>query len=215
MRSTFVLLVGTVVLLGATGAVAADVGQDGTPPWPNNETTTEDNTSDVSPGQQLAGAVGAQGASVEGEIWNRTLSERLANATTDDERAEVVTDEVELLEVSIEHLEGVRANLTEAWEDDEISEGEYRASLSEFVVRARTVERRANQTVRAAEDLPARVRDDHDINVTYIEALSEQASDLYEFEGGIAQEVANETLSNQSAESEGAGESRRSDSDDQ
>jgi hypothetical protein len=212
MRPTFVLLVGTVVLLGATGAVAADVGQDGTPPWPNNETTTEDNSTDVSPGQQLAGAVGAQGASVEGEIWNRTLSERLANATTDEERAEVVTDEVELLETSIEVLEGVRANLTESWADGEMSEGEYRASLSEFVVRAHTVERRANQTVRAAEDLPARVRDDHDINVSHIEDLSERASELYEFEGEIGQEIANETI--ESAESEGPGERRRSDSDD-
>jgi hypothetical protein len=203
MKPTFVLLFVTVALIGATGMVAADGGQN-QPRWPGEDTATENNstTTGVTPGQQLAGAVGAQGASVEGDLWNRTLSGRLTNATTPAERAAVVTDEVESLETYLEALESVRGNITEAWDDGELSEGEYRASLSEFVIRARTVELRANQTARAAEDLPGRTRETHDINATHVWGLGEQARDLYRFEGEIGREVANETLTNQSVESQ-------------
>jgi hypothetical protein len=163
------------------------------------ENDTDEETTSVSPGQQLAGAVGAQAASVQGELWNRTLSDRLANATTADQRAEVIDDETETIETYVETLEGVRANVTGAWESGEMAEGEYRATLSGFVVRAHTVERRARRTARAAERLPAGVRADHDVNVTHIRTLAERAHDLYQFEDPIAQAVANETLGNQSA----------------
>jgi hypothetical protein len=202
MKPTFVLLFVTVALVAATGAVAADGGQN-QPTWPGEDTTTENNstTTAVSPGQQLAGAVGAQGASVQGDLWNRTLTERLNNATTPAERAAVVADEVESLETYLDALESVRGNITEAWDDGELSEGEYRASLSEFVIRARTVELRANQTARAAEDLPVTTRETYDVNATRVWELGEQARDLYRVEGEIGEEVANETLTNQSDES--------------
>jgi hypothetical protein len=198
MKPTFVLLVGTVALVGAMGVVAADTGQSS--PFPHNE--SDDNATVVSPGQELAGAVDAQGASVRSELWNRTLTERLDNATTPAQRAEVVAEEVELLNASIVMLNESRENLTEAWEDDELTEGEYRASLSRFVVHAYAVEQRANQTVRAAEDLSARTREHHDINVIRIKDLEKRAEGLYEFDDEIAQEVVNETLTNQNADSE-------------
>ncbi|WP_276301874.1 hypothetical protein [Halorussus lipolyticus] len=275
MRPTFVLLLAVVALVGATGAVAADGGdqtgvQNGTvaeqqaggqnqtaggqqaggqnettgeqqagwqnqttgenrtdgpnrsapqakssselglqdqssqspPPWPDEDDTTGNDsnatTTGVSPGQQLAGAVGAQGASLQGDLWNRTLAGRLRNATTPGERAEVLRNEVKLLESNLAALQSVRGNLTEEWADGEISEGQYRASLSEFVVRARTVELRANQTARVAEELSVRTRETHDVNVSYIRSLGEEAHALYQFEDEIGQEVANETLANQS-----------------
>ncbi|WP_137285107.1 hypothetical protein [Halorussus salinisoli] len=203
MKPTFVLLLVAVALLGATGVVAADGGQSG-PTWPGDDTTTanESNTTTVSPGQRLAGAVGAQGASLEGDLWNRTLSERLAAATTTAERAEVVADETETLEAYLDGLAAVRTNLTDAWADGELSEGEYRASVSEFVIRARTVERRANQTARAATDLSPRVRERNGVNVTHVRNLSEQAHDLYQFETEIGREVANETLTSEALANE-------------
>lgn len=205
MKPTYVVLLAAVALAGTTGAVAAAgsaSGQAG-PTWPgpdDDPTTTANNSSsgDVSPGQQFAGAVGAQGASVQGELWNRTLTERLANASTDDERARVVADEVETIETYLDTLEGVRENVTERWAEGEISEGEYRTTLTTFVVHARTVERRANRTARAAEELPVRVRDNHDVNLTRVRNLAERAHALYQFDGEIGQEVANETLSNMS-----------------
>lgn len=211
MKPTFVLLLVVVALACATGVAAADAQQ---PEWPDEETTTNESnatTTGVSPGQQLTGAVGAQGASVQGELLNRSLSERLANATTPGQRAEVVADEAESLAGYLDELESVRENLTTAWESDELSEGEYRASLAEFVVRTRTVERRANRTARAAEALPESTRRAHGINATRIWDLGEEARDLYRFEGPVAREVVNETLENESSERAARGAGERSD----
>ncbi len=219
MKPTFVVLVAAVGLAFATGGAVADqsppvadgassvgpVADAGAPDWPGQETTNgsddetdrpDDTTTGVSPGQQLTGAVGAQGASVQGELLNRSLSGRLANATTPDRRAAVVADEAESLSAYLDALDGVRTNLTEAWERDELSEGEYRAALTEFVVRARTVERRANRTARAAEELPESARRAYAINASRIWDLGAQARALYQFEGEIAREVVNETLDN-------------------
>jgi hypothetical protein len=201
MRPSFVLLLAAVALLGATGGVAADGGP---PPWPDgdddattNTTTEASDTGGVSPGQQLAGAVGAQGASLQGELWNRTLAERLANASTPAERAEVIADEVATLEAYLDDLESARANLTGAWESGDLSEGRFRTSLAEFVIRSRTVERRANQSARATQRLPDSTREIHDLNATAIRNLGERAHDLYQFEGEVASEVVEETLDNE------------------
>ncbi|NHN59559.1 MULTISPECIES: hypothetical protein [Halorussus] len=211
MKPSVVLLIGAVALIGATGAVAADGGQSGavgeamgvgpeSQSWPGGDPQTNGNNStSVSPGQQLAGAVGAQGASLGGELWNRTLTDRLANATTPSERARVVADENETLTEHLDALTGVRANLTEKWEDGDLSEGRYRTSLSAFVVRARTVELRANQTARAAENLSVFVRERYEINVTRIRHLADRAHELHQFEGPIGREVADSTLANESA----------------
>lgn len=197
-----------------TTTTTADDATSGQQPTPTTTTTTTTTTADdaslerqptttaeddgVSPGQQLSGAVGAQGAAVEGELWNRTLSERLANATTPEERASVLADEVETIEAYIESLESARANLTSAWNAGEISESEYRASLSSFVVRARTVERRADRTAEAVGDLPADVRAEYGLSEREVLGLSERAHQLYQFEDEIAQEVVAETLNDES-----------------
>lgn len=185
------------VLGGFAGGVAADTG----PPSPPGEETTTTNESanatTIPPGQQLAGVVGAQEAAVEGELWNRTLSERLANASSAEERAELLAEEVETIETYVETLESVRTNLTDAWEDGELSEGEYRTSLSGFVVRARTVEIRANRTVSAIEELPLSVREDEELNATAVQNLCERAHALYQFEDEVGQEVVEQTLGNE------------------
>lgn len=217
MKPTFLVLLTAVGLCFVTGVAVADQSAGPTadadgPELPDEETTTNESdegdeandeneeTPGLSPGQQLTGAVGAQGASVQGELLNRSLSERLANATTPAQRAEVVADENESLAAYLDALEGVRENITTAWEADDLSEGRYRAALSEFVVRARTVELRANRTARAAEELPESTRETYAINATRIWDLGEQARDLYQFEEPIAREVANETVENESDE---------------
>lgn len=228
MKATLLVLFAGLALFGAAGVAAADdsgvpadssvavqadsavevptanqsavpsVDQTVPPGWFGND-TAENNTTVVPPGQQLAGAVGAQGASVGTELWNRTLSERLDNATTPGERAEVLAEEADTIEQYVDLLAAVRANVTGAWANGTISEGEYRTSLSAFVVRAHAVELRANRTVRAAESLPVVVRERNDLNVTRARNLSERARGLYRFEDEVGREVANETLTNESA----------------
>lgn len=199
MRLPLVVLLASVALLGATGVAVAADGQNAPPPWPGNDTDPENNTTSVPPGQQLAGAVGAQVASVEGELWNRTLADRLDNATTPAERATVIADETETIEEYVEALEGIRRNVSDARAADRMDEGRYRAALSALVVRARTVELRANRTARVAENVSVIVRDSHGVNATRVWNLSARAHALYQFEGDVGREVANETLRTESA----------------
>lgn len=201
MKRTLILLFAAVGLACLTGVAAADPLE---PHWPDDETTTNESDAPATdgtavgaqPGQQLAGAVGAQGATVEGELWNRSLSARLANATSDAERASVLADELSTLGTYVEWLEGVRSNLTEARDDRELSEGEYRTSVSELVIRARGVELRANRTATAAEELSPGMRELYGVNATRAENISVRAHDLYQFEDEVGREVANETLDN-------------------
>lgn len=198
MKGVLWVAVGLLVLGAFVGGAAADTGP---PTPPEDETTTTNgstNATTVPPGQQLAGVLGAQEAAVEGELWNRTLSDRLDNASSAEERAGVLAEEVETIETYVEALESARTNLTDAWNDGEISEGEYRTSLSGFVVRARTVEIRANRTTAAVEDLPSYLREDEELNVTDVRNLCERAHALYQFEDGVAREVVNQTLGNES-----------------
>jgi hypothetical protein len=199
-----VILIACAVVLAATGPAAA-AGPSATAPdepwpdprWPGQETAGENNTT-VAPGQHLAGAVGAQGATVEGELWNRSLSERLANATSDADRARVLADEIETIGTYVERLEAIRANLTEARDARELSEGEYRTSVSELAIRAHGVEVRANRTVRAAEALPSVTREAYEVNVTRARNLSARARALYQFDDEVGREVANEILDERS-----------------
>jgi len=196
-----VILIACAVVLAATAPAGAVDGAGVPEPdepwpdprWPGQETASENNTT-VSPGQHLAGAVGAQGATVEGELWNRSLSERLANATSDADRARVLADEIETIGTYVERLEAIRTNLTEARDARELSEGEYRTSVSELAIRARGVEVRANRTVRAAEALPSVMREAYEVNVTRARNLSARARALYQFDDEVGREVANETL---------------------
>ncbi|WP_135806638.1 hypothetical protein [Halorussus marinus] len=200
MKAAVIAIAGVMVMASIAPVAAADrpTEPDGDEPWadpewPGQETTSENNTT-VAPGQHLAGAVGAQGATVEGELWNRSLSERLANATGDADRARVLADEVGTIEAYVERLEAIRANLTEARDAHELSAGEYRSSVSELVIRARGVEVRANRTVRAAETLPEVMRDTYDVDLERARNLSTRARDLYRFDDRVGREVANETL---------------------
>ncbi|WP_158056115.1 hypothetical protein [Halorussus halophilus] len=198
MKRVLWVAMGLLVLGCLAGAATADSGP---PSAPDEGTTTANestNATTVPPGQQLAGVVGAQEAAVEGELWNRTLSERLANASSAEERAELLAEEVETIEAYVEALESARGNLTESWEDGDISKGEYRTSLSGFVVRARTVEIRANRTTAAVAELPSYLREEEELNVTEVRDLCERAHALYQFEDRVASDVVEQTLGNES-----------------
>ncbi|WP_135830326.1 hypothetical protein [Halorussus halobius] len=204
MRLAFVLVVVGVALVAGTGVATATTDQQTPPPWPGdgppgNDSATANGSASAPPGQQLAGAVGAQGASVEGELWNRTLTDRLADAGTPGERAGVLAEETDTLAAYLGVLEGVKSNVTGARAAGEMGDGEYRATLSAFVVRAHTVELRANRTARAARNLSVVARERHDVNVTRVRNVSERARDLYRFEDELGREVVNETLTDERA----------------
>ncbi|SDJ53925.1 putative sodium/potassium/calcium exchanger [Natronorubrum texcoconense] len=184
--TTIILAVALVVSLaamplGAAGALA-------------NEQNQSDDES-IAPGEQLTGAIGVQEAELQGELSERTYGIALANAQSDDERADVVEKQfADAEERFAEHEERLEA-LEEARESGEISEGQYRAEVATIAAETATVERVAGDASATAGELNESVLEDRGINASAIAELRTNAAEL----GGgdvaaIAQSIAGDSV---------------------
>jgi len=75
-------------------------------------------------------------------------------------------------------LEQREAELDEARENGSISEGRYRAEMSEVAAQTETAKRLANQSGTVSQSLPATVLEERGINATAIQALQDRAGNL-------------------------------------
>lgn len=175
-----------VVPLGAaagSGLTAADAVGLGPAPDANgangNETAnTTANPSTSEPGARLAGVLGAQGAELDGEVETRSLSVRLQRTDSPGAEAAVVADAAADLEARLGALRERKETLTAARENGSISRAAYRAKVAALAPRIETVERLADRTSRTARGLPEAARRERGVNVTALERLRANASDL-------------------------------------
>jgi len=177
--------------LGATAALA-DNGEDNS----NDNADAAENNS-VEPGEQLTGVVGVQDAEIDGEVSDRTFGIKVANAASDEAKADIVGDRLDEIEQQLEAHEAELEELDEARENGTISEGEYRAEVAKITAEKANTERAAEQAGATAGELPEDVLEERGINVEAIQELQENASEL----GGpetaeIAQSIAGENVGN-------------------
>ncbi|MWV38568.1 hypothetical protein [Natrialba sp. INN-245] len=137
-----------------------------------------DETDDIAPGEQLAGVVGVQEAELEGDVSERTFGIKIANAQTDDAKADVVGDQLTDVEDRLEELETRSEELNAAYEAGEISQGEYRAEMASIAAEQRTAERLADGTAAAADGLDDEVLAERGIDAEAIQTLSDRAAEL-------------------------------------
>lgn len=194
MRNTLTVLMALLVVAAMLVAApaAAAFGSD-------NE--TQENEKDVLPGEQLAGVVSVQDAEVSGDVSERTFGIRLAQAASDEAKADVVADQLTDVEQRLEELETRANDLQEARESGEISEGQYRAQMATVAAEKETVKRLAGQSQNASEGLPADLLEERGINATQIQTLMDRADEL----GGeeiaeIARSIAGPSVGEQMAE---------------
>ncbi|MFT4881824.1 MAG: TolA-binding protein, partial [Salinirussus sp.] len=102
------------------------------------QVTENSSNSSVTPGERLSGVVGVQGAELEGEVDERAFGIRVAQAATNESRAAVVADKLVELEQRVEDLDERTRRLGEARANGSISEGEYRAELSEVAAQSQS-----------------------------------------------------------------------------
>jgi len=158
--------------------------------------TGDDGDSDqATPGEQLGGVVGVQAAAVDGELDDRTFGQQIANADSDEQRADLINERLNQTEQRIADHEDRLADLQERRDAGEISEGRYQAQLARLEAERANTERsvdRANQTARG---LPEDVLAERGISVDRINDLRENARQL----GGpetreTAREIAGENV---------------------
>lgn len=179
---------GSLGLSGSAGGSTVDGTSDVVAQSAENDSTANDS---VPPGAKFAGVVGVQGAEVSGEVEERAFGIRIAAANSDDAKAAILAGQTGELEGRLGEIRAEQQNLTDRYENDSISEGQYKARMAKLTAEARTLQRLANTTADTANGLPADVLAANGVDVDAIATLQRNASNLTGPEvAAIAREIA-------------------------
>ena len=154
-------------VVGASNGGLAALGGDQT-----NE------TNDIAPGERLGAVIGVQNAELEGEIGERAFGIAIANASTDEERADIIAARLNETETRIDELEQRKATLEEQRENGEITHGKYQAEVAKLGTEIPMTKRAANASAAHASELPDELLAERGINVTAIQTLAERADEM-------------------------------------
>jgi len=167
-------LIAALVVLATVPMAGLAAQTDGTA----TDAPTETNASATPPGAQLAGVVGVGEAEIDAEVDDRAFGIRLAQAETDEARADVVADRLDDVDRRLATLEAARDAMEQARENGSMSEGEYRARAAKLAAESRSAERAANQSADVAAGLPPALLESKGINASAIRMLAERAGGL-------------------------------------
>lgn len=178
-----------IVMIGMIGAVAfAGVAV---------AETDEAHPSDITPGERLSGVIGVVDAEFEGDIRERSFGIAVAQAASDEAKADVVAHQIADVEDRVEALEERKAELKEQREAGEITEGKYQAEMAKLSAEIANVERLGNASGDVAAGLPAELLEERGINATAIQTLQDRAHELNGSEvSEIARSIAGENPGN-------------------
>lgn len=193
-RITWLLMVALLVVsLAGMGGVA--VAQDD---------AADEAAMDAEPGERLTGVINVVGAEIDGEIAERGFGMSVAEAASNDSKAELVAAQQADVEERLDTVEQRQDDLNAALEAGEISEGQYAAEMAKLEAERASAERLANQSAAVAGELPEEVLAEQGINVTAIDELRERANELGGEEvAAIAQEIAGPSVGEQFADQAG------------
>lgn len=176
----FAALLLTAVLLVASVSALPAAASAATTTMPSSSTAlqADANTTNVSPGQRLAGTIGAGQAEFEGEVTLRAYGIQYALADSNASKAAVIEERLDRVRDRLQALEQRKAALEEARENGSMSEGEYRARVTALAARNQQLEQVLNASESRARGLPEDVLAERGINVTSIRTLQAQAANL-------------------------------------
>lgn len=163
-RTVLLLAVALVLSVGAVSVVAA--------------TPTPAPVSDAPPGERMAGIVDTHDAELESEVDERAFGIAIAQAETDEAQADIVADRLQRNADRLAAIEERLATLQTQRETGEISESAYEARVARLEVERQSVERTTNDSLTVAGGLPSELLEERGINVTAIETLRQNASEL-------------------------------------
>lgn len=197
------LLTVTAMLVAGPGAALAQ--DDGNQTVDENATATpspdenasneseEDENASVSPGERLSAVIGVQESELEGELGSRAFGLAVARAASDERLAEVVGEEYNETNASVQALERRRAALEASRENGSIGQGEYESRLTVLAAQSHVAQQRANLTANASMGVPSDLLEEQGINVSSIQELKNNAANLTGPEvARIAQSIAGE-----------------------
>ncbi|GAB3690177.1 hypothetical protein GCM10028857_26300 [Salinarchaeum chitinilyticum] len=156
---------------GPSGIVGSDAaGSQGAPAQSANGS--------ISAGEQVAGAIGAEGASLDAEVSERSFGVKLAAAETNGSTAAVVAERLALIEQRLDALAATNESLTARADNGSITYGTYAARMAAVEAERSSLARQLNASQTVAEGLPADVLADNGVDAAAIDELRTRASEL-------------------------------------
>lgn len=171
MQRGLAVLVAALMIIGVAVPIGGALAQD-------DASGEADEAEDVRPGERLSGVVGVQKAELDGEIESRSFGVRIAQAETDDARADVVADRLQRNEMRLDELETRKEELRERRDAGEISEGTYRAKVAQSAAEIENVRRTTNRSAEVAAELPEELLVERGIDAERIGTIRERANGL-------------------------------------
>ncbi|QLC33985.1 hypothetical protein EFA46_007135 [Halarchaeum sp. CBA1220] len=149
-------------------------------PGPSSTTTTASNASAdaVAPGAQLAGAIGAQGATVDGALESRAFDHALAAMQSNASKARLVASRQAALSERVDALADRRAALVAAHRNGTLSDGAFAARMAALAARGQSASALADRAAAAADALPASARTSHGADPQALRATGARARSL-------------------------------------
>ena len=178
MRRTALTAALVIAALLAAPVVGMTVAGTSQAAQTDNETSGSNASDEVAPGERLSGVVGVQEAELEGEVDRRAFGIEVARTNTDEARADVVADRLDRIEQRLTEIRERKAELDEARENGSMSEGEYRARVSELAAQGQTTKDLLDASNRTAGELPAEVLEQRGIDASAIQTLKNSAAEL-------------------------------------
>lgn len=172
MNRTITIVMASLLVVAAIGAVPlAGVAQETTGASDNNE-------SEASAGERLTGVIGVQAAELEGEVDRRTFGIKIARAASNESRADVVRENLDAVEARLTELEERKRGLEQAKANGSISNGSYDAQTTVIAAQTANAQSQLNASENASEGLPVELLESKGINVSAIQTLKHNASEL-------------------------------------
>jgi hypothetical protein len=147
------------------GVVGVDASQDGA-------------NDSISPGERVSGAIGAEGAELEGEVGERSFGAALAAAETNDSAAAVVDERLDRIQTRLDRLEARNASITDSYENGSLTHGAYAARAAAIEAERASLQRQLNATRTAVDRLPEDALAANGVDAARIDELRTRASEL-------------------------------------
>lgn len=173
------------VMMMAAPAMAAptDTPTDDTSTDTQTETDAETNETDsgnngMSLGQRISGMVAMEKENIKGEIDQAGFKARLAQADSDEERAEIIAEQLDETNKSVSELKEEREEIREQYKNGNISESEYTTKMATLSAKIDNAEEMTNESEDATEGIPNETLEANGVNASAIQQLKNNAQNM-------------------------------------
>lgn len=184
MKSHAALLATIMMVVGTVGfmpiGTAAGTSHGGLADHADSHAAEQTNTTEneTPPGAKMAGIVGMQRASINGDIEKKEFKIKMNKTENDTEAAGVVSGEVSEVKEQLAELRERKHELQEEHREGNISNAEFRAKMAELHTEKKQLVDRLNESEEEAEGLPEEKLKANGVNVSAIKTLKQNASNM-------------------------------------